>query len=269
MVPSIISISTWTFVGSISNAHTDVNTTLQRFLSVILYISDTQFKVLDILTDMSISLGYQLLGFKLFTHHELNLEQAAGLFSWLPRCVSGGGSYLLPAMLSLTGCTPIRLHLFSKDSLVMVLMSKPFGGRPSSVAHLPHMLHIHIEEMICCELKKGHAVVIGSACIALIHIALVFTLLGAIVYFTHSHDPNAHVKDADAADQALAVDDGNVKGTDMADHTPTVNDSNIEGIDAADHVGIVRVTRYYLMVRHGKVTGQDPASKSTVSRDEP
>ncbi|KAF8514569.1 hypothetical protein BU17DRAFT_94441 [Hysterangium stoloniferum] len=96
----IISISTWIFIGSISNAHTDVTTASQRFLSVIFhhYVSDVQFKVLDVLTDMPTSLGYQLLGlnkgfspflaavtgFKLFAHLELNLEQAAGLFSWLP-----------------------------------------------------------------------------------------------------------------------------------------------------------------------------------------
>ncbi|KAF8523535.1 hypothetical protein BU17DRAFT_63816 [Hysterangium stoloniferum] len=136
MVPGIISISTWIFTGNISNA---------RLLSVILHrhISDTQFMVLDMWTDMSISHGYQLpgfkrgfspflaaiIGFKLFTHLDLNLEQAAGLFDWLP-------------------------FVTAMYSLATVLMSKPFGGRPSCVMHLPHVLHVHIEGMICRELKQ-------------------------------------------------------------------------------------------------------------------
>ncbi|KAF8498381.1 hypothetical protein BU17DRAFT_103040 [Hysterangium stoloniferum] len=90
----------WIFTESISNAHTDVNTASQRVLSVILhhYVSDTQFKVLDILTNMSILLGYQLpgfnrgfspfaaavTGFKLLANIKLNLEQAARLFGLLP-----------------------------------------------------------------------------------------------------------------------------------------------------------------------------------------
>ncbi|KAF8522788.1 hypothetical protein BU17DRAFT_86737 [Hysterangium stoloniferum] len=90
----------WIFTESISNAHTDVNTASQRVLSVILhhYVSDTQFKVLDILTNMSILLGYQLpgfnrgfspfaaavTGFKLLANIDLNLEQAARLFGLLP-----------------------------------------------------------------------------------------------------------------------------------------------------------------------------------------
>ncbi|KAF8515606.1 hypothetical protein BU17DRAFT_67828 [Hysterangium stoloniferum] len=137
--------------------YTNVDTASQRILSVILHhcVSDTQFKV-DILTDISIFLGYQLphfnqgfspfaaavTGFKLLANIELNLEQ-------------------------LQDCSVcFQLHPFPKGSLVAVLMSKPFKGGTSRVAHLPHALRIHIEETICRGLKQRHAEVIGDACIA-------------------------------------------------------------------------------------------------------
>ncbi|KAF8522785.1 hypothetical protein BU17DRAFT_86708 [Hysterangium stoloniferum] len=190
---------------------------------------------------MSILLGYQLpcfnrgfslfaaavTGFKLLANIKLNLEQAARLFGLLQRCVSGSGYYLLPVMFSLTGCVPVRLHPFSKGSLAMVLMSKPFKGGPSSVAHLPHALRVHIKETICRELKQRQAVVIGNACIALIYIALVFTLFGAIVYVLHSRLQNTHVRPECAADRAPAVDDGNVEVFDPADHPPLVNSESL------------------------------------------
>ncbi|KAF8498038.1 hypothetical protein BU17DRAFT_72357 [Hysterangium stoloniferum] len=207
MVPGIISISTWIF--------TPIS---QKLLSVILqhYVSDTQFKVLDII---SILLGYKLpgfnrgfspflaavTGFKIFTNLELNLEQAAGLFGWLP----------------------------------FVTAMCHSEAQPSSVVHLPHSLRVHIEETICRELKQRHAAVIGSACITLIHTALVFTLLGAIVYFAHSRLQNAHVRGERVADQATAADDGNVEGGDATDHAPAVDGGNVEGTDDADHAPTV------------------------------
>ncbi|KAF8525470.1 hypothetical protein BU17DRAFT_83641 [Hysterangium stoloniferum] len=80
-----------------------------------------------------------------------------------------------------------------------------------------------------------HAVVIGGACIALIHTALIFTLLGTILYFAHSRLQNVHVRCERAADQAPAADDGNIQGSDEADHAPAADDGNVEGSDAADH----------------------------------
>ncbi|KAF8490567.1 hypothetical protein BU17DRAFT_72704 [Hysterangium stoloniferum] len=207
MVPGIISISTWIF--------TPIS---QKLLSVILqhYVSDTQFKVLDII---SILLGYKLpgfnrgfspflaavTGFKIFTNLELNLEQAAGLFGWRP----------------------------------FVTAMCHSEAQPSSVVHLPHSLRVHIEETICRELKQRHAAVIGSACITLIHTALVFTLLGAIVYFAHSRLQNAHVRGERVADQATAADDGNVEGGDATDHAPAVDGGNVEGTNDADHAPAV------------------------------
>ncbi|KAF8515614.1 hypothetical protein BU17DRAFT_67835 [Hysterangium stoloniferum] len=180
---------------------TDLNTASQRILSFNLhyYVSETQFKVLDVLMYMSILLGYQLprfnqgfspfaaavTGFKLLANIDLNLVEAARLVGLLP----------IASILKRQPCDGV------------VLMSKPFKGGPSLIAQLPHALRVHIEETICRELKQRHAAVIGDACIALIYIALVFTLFGAIVYFIHSRLQNAHV-----ADRAPAVDDGNVEG---------------------------------------------------------
>ncbi|KAF8520614.1 hypothetical protein BU17DRAFT_88810 [Hysterangium stoloniferum] len=180
---------------------------------------------------MFILLGYQLprfnqgfrpvaaavTGFKLLANIELNLEQAARLFGLLPVSDMKRSLYSV--------CYNDVLHPFSKGSLATVLMSKPFKGGPSSVAHLPHALRVHIEETICHELKQRHAAVIGDACIALIYIALVFTLFGAIVYFIYSRLQNAHV-----ADRAPAVDYGNVEGIDPADHPPAVDAGHVEGI---------------------------------------
>ncbi|KAF8494484.1 hypothetical protein BU17DRAFT_72561 [Hysterangium stoloniferum] len=160
-------------------------------------------------------------------------------------------------MLSLTSCTPVRLHPFSKDTLATVLMSKPFGNRPSFVAHFPHALHVHIKENICRELKQRHAVVISGACIALIHIALVFTLLAAmciwhtLVFKTRtSRTPTRLMLEYRAlirhwlwmtgtsrAPTRLitpAADHGNLKGADAADHAPAVDNGNIKGTNAAD-----------------------------------
>ncbi|KAF8511411.1 hypothetical protein BU17DRAFT_97243 [Hysterangium stoloniferum] len=133
-------------------------------------------------------------------------------------------------------------------------MSKPFGNRPSCIAHFPHALHVHIKEIICRELKQRHAVVIGGACIALIHIALVFTLLGAIVYLAHSRlqkrtsrTPTRLIRhwlwmtgtSRRRGGHAPAVDDGNIGGIDVADHPPTVDGGHVVGTDAADHAPAV------------------------------
>ncbi|KAF8515605.1 hypothetical protein BU17DRAFT_67827 [Hysterangium stoloniferum] len=131
----------------------NVNTASQRMLSIILHhcVSDTQFKVLDILMDMSILLGYQLprfnrgfspleaavTGFKLLANINLNLEQAARLFGLLP--VSDMKRSIYSVYYNDV------LHPFSKGSLAKVLMSQPFKAGPSSVAHLSHALRVHIE----------------------------------------------------------------------------------------------------------------------------
>ncbi|KAF8512036.1 hypothetical protein BU17DRAFT_69397 [Hysterangium stoloniferum] len=184
MAPGIISISTWIFTGNISTL-TPIS---QKLLSVILqhYVSDTQFKVLDILTDISILLGYQLpgfnrgfspflaavTGFKIFANLKLNLEQAVELFV----CYSDV-------------CVPVRLHPFSKGNLAKVLMSKPFRGTTQQ-------RHALATRAACTHRGDdlSHAAVIGGACITLIQTALVFTLLGAIVYFAHPRLQNAHVR---------------------------------------------------------------------------
>ncbi|KAF8516407.1 hypothetical protein BU17DRAFT_67420 [Hysterangium stoloniferum] len=208
--------------------HTHITATApisQKLLSVILqhYVSDTQFKVLDILTDISILLGYQLpgfnrgftpflaavTGFKIFANLELNLEQAAGLFGWLS-------------------------FVTAMCNLAKVLMSKPFRGTTQQ-------RHALATRAACTHQGDdlSHAAVIGGAYITLIQTALVFTLLGAIVYFAHSRLQNAHVRRGRAADQAIAADDGNIKGGDEADHAPAADDGNVEGGDAADHAPAV------------------------------
>ncbi|KAF8498378.1 hypothetical protein BU17DRAFT_72333 [Hysterangium stoloniferum] len=220
-----------------------VNTTSHTFLSVILhhYILDTQFRVSDILTDM------------------LNLEQVMGLFGWLPQCVSGGGSYLLPAMLSLTGYLPIRLHPFSKGSLATVLMSKPFGGRTQQRrSRATRAACTHRGDDL------SHPAVIGSACIALIHITLAFTLLGVIVYFAHSRLQKAHMTGTSKAPMRLIthpVNDSNVEGIDTADHAPAVDEGNIEGANAPDCLPAVD---------NGSVesTDADPDSTPRISRED-
>ncbi|KAF8526684.1 hypothetical protein BU17DRAFT_82909 [Hysterangium stoloniferum] len=112
---------------------------------------------------MSISLGYQLpgfnggfspflaavTGFKPLAHLELNLGQAVGLFGWLT--------------ISDMKCSLYSTASILKDSLATLSISKPFGNRPSCVAHLLHALHVHIEETICRELKQQHAAVIGHS----------------------------------------------------------------------------------------------------------
>ncbi|KAF8515616.1 hypothetical protein BU17DRAFT_93451 [Hysterangium stoloniferum] len=232
----------------------NVNTASQRILSVILHhcVSHTQFKVLDILTDMSILLGYQLprfnqgfrpvaaavTGFKLLAKIELNLEQAARLFGLLPVSDMKHSLYSV--------CYNDVLHPFSKGSLPTVLMNKPFKGGPSSVAHLPHALRVRRGDNL------SHAAVIGDACIALICIALVFTLFGAILHFIHSRLQNAHV-----ADHAPAVDDGNVEGIHPADHPPAVDAGHVEGMPD-DHPPAVD---------DRNVEGNDPASNSSAVDD--
>ncbi|KAF8496078.1 hypothetical protein BU17DRAFT_103504 [Hysterangium stoloniferum] len=130
-------------------------------------------------------------------------------------------------------------HPFSKGSLATVLMSKPFRSRTQQ--HRPRATHVACthrgddlscaQATTCCGDRR--------ACISLIHIALVFTLLGAIVYFAHSRLQKVHVRGEHVPDHAPAVDDGNVEGTNVADHAPTVDDRNIEGTDTADHAPTV------------------------------
>ncbi|KAF8496077.1 hypothetical protein BU17DRAFT_72479 [Hysterangium stoloniferum] len=215
------------------------------------YVLDTQFKVSDILTDMSISLGYQLpgfnrgfspfmaavTGFKLFANLKLNLEQVMGLFGWLPQCTAS----------------------ILKGNLATVLMSKPFGGRTQQRrARATRAACTHRGDDL------SHPAVIGSACIALIHITLVLTLLGVIVYFAHSRLQKAHMTGTSKAPMRLIthpVNDSNVEGIDTADHAPAVDDGHIEGTNAADCLPAVD---------NGSVesTDADPDSTPRISRED-
>ncbi|KAF8508302.1 hypothetical protein BU17DRAFT_70853 [Hysterangium stoloniferum] len=118
-------------------------------------------------------------------------------------------------MLSLTSCTPVRLHPFSKDTLATVLMSKPFGNRPSFVAHFPHALHVHM-----------------SSSKALIRhwLWMTGTSRAPTRLITPAAD-HGNLKGADAADHAPAVDNGNIKGTNAADRPPAVDDGSRGGTE--------------------------------------
>ncbi|KAF8503986.1 hypothetical protein BU17DRAFT_101581 [Hysterangium stoloniferum] len=67
-----------------------------------------------------------------------------------------------------------------------------------------------------------------------------------------------HVKGADAADQALAVDDGNIGGIYVADHPPAVDKGHVLGTDTADHAPAVD---------HGNIKGTNAADRPPVVDD--
>ncbi|KAF8508928.1 hypothetical protein BU17DRAFT_70636 [Hysterangium stoloniferum] len=219
MFSALIPISTWLFAGSTPSVATDVDIVSRIFLSIFLdhFTSDIQFKVLDMLTDISMSFGYQLpgfdrgfspfaaavTGFKLFANLDLNLQQAMIYFSWFPMGEMKRSLYSV--------CYNDVLHPFPKGNLATVVISNTFEYGPTRVAHLPHVLRLHIEETICLELKQRHAAVISDA---LMCMGLALVLLGAILYLIHSRIQNARHKPA--ADNAPAVDDANAPHFDDA-----------------------------------------------------
>ncbi|KAF8506484.1 hypothetical protein BU17DRAFT_100700 [Hysterangium stoloniferum] len=188
-----------------------INIVAQYFLWRVLsrFTLERKLDLLDMLTNMSMSLGYQL---PIFDQNPT--FPAKFLTKFMVRWMSDvTPSHVMKALGWLPQRNVIRTlnlacytdSMMGESILKMLIKKKYLRENPEGRKHvvfLPEETFYHVRQTICPELERQHAAVVGDAFLVFMLLVIAFTLINFTIYFLFSHFQTRNVARECAASPA-------------------------------------------------------------------